>query len=219
MYKKNIDKIIRILKKEMKPYKNPIVTELSTRSKDPFIVLISCILSLRTKDDVTAEASKRLFKLADTPYKMVKLNTKTISKAIYPVGFYPTKAKRIKEICKVLIEEYNGEVPTKFEKLLKLKGVGPKTASIVVVYGHGKADFIPVDVHVHVVANRLGWIKTKTAEESMPELMKIIPRKYWYDLNDLLVKFGQNICITVSPWCSKCPVEKFCPKIGVKRHR
>ena len=216
---KEIIKVIELVRKEAEKFESPIITEVADLSKDPFKVLISCLLSLRTKDQVTAKASKRLFDLADNPYGMVKLDTKKIAEAIYPVGFYKTKARRIKEICKRLIEEYKGRVPDTAEELMKFKGVGLKTAAITMVYGHKKINYIPVDVHVHVIANRLGWVKTKNPDDTMYELMKIIPKRYWYDLNDTFVKFGQNICVTISPFCSKCPVVDYCPRIGVVRSR
>lgn len=216
---KNIDLILKLLKKESKKWKNPFVTELENFERNPFNTLFSCILSLRTKDNVTAKASKRLLSKVKKPEDMLKLSTKKIEKLIYPVGFYKTKAKRIKEISKVLIKKYNSKVPSDFDELMKLKGVGKKTAAIVVVYGHKNPQFIPVDIHVHVIANRLGWVKTKTPENTMDELMKVVPKRYWYDLNDLFVQFGQNICITVSPWCSRCIIKKFCPKIRVTRSR
>lgn len=218
---KHVDRVFRLLKQEMTKYDQPTVS----RSKwdaivnTPFTTLISCILSLRTKDEVTEQASIRLLKKYNTPEKLVKLSEKQIASLIYPVGFYKTKAKRLREISKSLIENYSSEVPKDFDELLKLKGVGKKTAAIAMVYGHKIDSFIPVDIHVHVIANRLGWIKSKNPDETMDELMRVIPRKYWYDLNDLFVTFGQNICITISPWCSRCPIEKYCPKIGVTRTR
>jgi len=211
--------VLDILKRERKKFQVPALTELAEVTKDPFKVLISCILSLRTKDAVTVEASKRLYSLADDVHGIATLGTRTIEKAIYPVGFYKAKAKRIKEICNKLIDEYNGKVPADFNELLKFKGVGKKTAAITMTYGFRKNDFIATDVHVHVIANRLGWVKTKTADQTMEGLMEIVPRKYWIEINDLFVQFGQNICVTVSPWCSKCPVSKHCPKTGVKRSR
>jgi endonuclease-3 len=177
------------------------------------------LLSLRTKDEVTEQASRHLLIKYNTPEKLVQLSEQQIASLIYPVGFYKTKAKRIKEIAKILIEKYEGKVPKNFGELLQLKGVGKKTASIVMVYGHKIYDFIPVDVHVHVIANRLGWVKSKNPDETMEKLMKIVPKRYWYDLNNLFVSFGQNICKTISPWCSKCPIESHCPKIGVLRNR
>ncbi|MDO8741509.1 MAG: endonuclease III [Candidatus Woesearchaeota archaeon] len=216
---KNIALIMDLLKKESENWKHPFVSEWGRIVRDPFTTLISCLLSLRTKDKTTAEASIRLLKKYNTPEKILKLSNKKIEKLIYPVGFYRTKAKRIKEICRVLIKRYKSKVPDTFDELIKLKGVGPKTASIVVVYGYNKPDHIPVDTHVHQIANRLGWVNTKTPEKTQPALEKIIPKKYWYDLNELFVRFGQNICVPVSPFCSRCPISKYCPRIGVKRSR
>lgn len=214
-----IKKVISIIKKETKKFRNPIITEVANLSKSPYKVLVSCLLSLRTKDDVTAIASSKLFKKADNPKKMLKLSRKEIEKLIYPVGFYKVKAKRIKEISKTLLEKYKGRVPDKMEELLKLKGVGRKTAGIVMCYGHNKIVSIPTDSHVHQIANRLGWVKTKTPEQTEQELMKIVPRNYWYDLNDVFVSYGQNICVPISPKCSICPVRKYCPRIGVTKSR
>ena len=216
---KNIDKIIKLLKQEIKQFENPVATEIGEKTRDPFLVLISCILSLRTKDTTTGPAAKRLFALADNPKDMLKLSKKQIEKAIFPVGFYPTKAKWIKEVCEILIEKYNGKVPDSMEELTKLPGVGKKCSAITLVYGFNKPDFIPVDIHVHIVSNRLGWVKTKHPDKTMIELMEIIPKKYWYDLNNLLVAHGQNICVTNSPFCSRCAISNYCPKIGVTRSR
>ena len=216
---KDIEKVIKILKKESKKWKYPFVSDWARVVKDPFTTLISCLLSLRTKDETTAKASCRLLKKHNTPRKLLKLSNKEIEKLIYPVGFYKTKAKRIKEICKVLIEKYDGKTPDTFEELTKLKGVGPKTASIVVVYGFNKPHHIAVDSHVFQVTNRLGWVKTKTPEKTQIELEKFVPKKFWYDFNELFVQFGQNVCVPVSPFCSKCKISKYCPRIGVKRSR
>ena len=218
MKEERISEIIEILKKDLKKYQTPIVTQISRR-KDPFKVLISCVLSLRTKDETTRKASEKLFRLADNPKKMSKLKVNQIEKAIYPVGFYKVKSRNIKEICKTLINQYNRKVPDDFNELLKLKGVGKKTASITIVYGHNKPDYIPVDIHVHIISNRLGWVKTKNPDQTMDGLMRFIPRRYWYDLNNLLVIFGQNICVTASPLCSKCPINNLCPRIGVTKSR
>ena len=216
---KNIDKIISLLKKEVKSFVNPIVTEIGEETRSPFMVLISCLLSLRTQDKTTGPVAKKLFDVAKTPEEIAKMPLKRLQKIIKPVNYYITKSKRIKEIAKTIIIKYDGKVPDIFEELMKLKGVGKKTAAITMVYGHEKADYIPVDVHVHVIANRLGWIKTKNAEQSMDELMKVVPKKYWYDLNDLFVMHGQNICVTNSPFCSRCAINSYCQKIGVKRSR
>ncbi len=213
----HIDKIITILKRENKKYIEPIVTTVS-KSKSPFKVLISCLLSLRTKDKVTAEASNRLFKLASNPQQMLNISTKDIEKTIYPVGFYKTKSKRIKEICKTLLNNYGCTVPDEIDELLKLKGVGRKTANLVVTLGYGKLG-ICVDTHVHRISNRLGLVKTKTPEQTEYSLRKKLPRKYWIIYNDLLVAHGQNICKPISPWCSKCKIFKYCKRIGVQKFR
>jgi endonuclease-3 len=212
-----IDDIVSILKRENKKYIVPIVTIVSM-TKGPFAVLISCLLSLRTKDKVTGEASNRLFKLADNPEAMLGLSTKSIEKAIYPVGFYKTKAKRIKEICKTLLDDYEGVVPDEIDELLKLKGVGRKTANLTVTLGYGKLG-ICVDTHVHRISNRLGLVTTKTPEQTEFALRKTLPQKYWLIYNDLLVTYGQNLCVPISPWCSKCKISKYCKRVDVKKTR
>ena len=212
-----IDDIVTILKRENKKYIVPIVTIVSM-TKSPFMVLISCLLSLRTKDKVTAEASNRLFKLANNPEKMLGLSIKNIEKTIYPVGFYKTKSKRIKEICKALLNDYEGIVPDEIEELLKLNGVGRKTANLVVTLGYGKLG-ICVDTHVHRISNRLGLVKTKTPEQTEFTLRKTLPKKHWLIYNDLLVTYGQNLCVPISPWCSKCKIFKYCKRVGVERFR
>ena len=168
---------------------------------------------------MTAKASVRLLKEHDTPEKILKLSTNEIEKLIYPVGFYKTKAKRIKEICSTLIENYNSKVPNDFDELLKLKGVGRKTANIVMVFGYGSKDHIPVDTHCNRIPNRLGWVKTKTPEETEQALLKLLPKKYWQDFNDLFVQFGQNICVPISPFCSRCPIRRYCKQVGVEKRR
>lgn len=214
------DKIFKLMKQELKKYDQPIVSRPKREIENtPFITLISCILSLRTKDEVTEQASIRLLKKYNTPEKLVKLSEKQIASLIYPVGFYKTKAKRIKEISKTLIETYEGQVPDKFDELLKLKGVGRKTANIVMIYGHKKHGYLPIDTHCHRIPNRLGWIKTKSPDETEITLKKILPEEYWIDFNHLVVTFGQKICVPVSPLCSKCPIERHCEKISVKNSR
>jgi len=215
---KNISKIISLLKKQSRQFEIPIATKIGER-REPFLVLISCILSLRTKDTTTGPAAKRLFKLAENPKAMLKLTKKQIEKAIFPVGFYPTKAKYIIKTCKKLIDDYDGKVPDSMEELTKLPGIGKKCGAITLTYGFNKSDYIAVDIHVLVIANRLGWIKTKYPDKAMDMLMEVIPREYWHDLNNLFVAHGQNICVTNSPFCSKCPIRKYCPRIDVKRSR
>lgn len=196
----------------------PAVTIISQRDGDPFKVLISCILSLRTKDTTTGPASLRLFSLADTPEKMLLLDIKQIEKAIYPVGFYRNKASQIMEICHQLIEKYDGYVPESIEELLKFKGVGRKTANLVVTLGFGKPG-ICVDTHVHRICNRWGYLHTKSPEDTEFRLREILPERYWLRINDLLVTFGQNLCKPVSPFCSKCPLYGFCERNNVIKNR
>lgn len=214
----NIHDIIRILQKEVRKWETPAVTKVAEKTRDPFKVLISCILSLRTKDSTTAEASRRLFSLADTPDEMLKIPVEKIEQAIFPVGFYRTKAKNIIEICKALKESYNSIVPDSIDELLKLKGVGRKTANLVVTVGYDK-DGICVDTHVHRISNRWGYINTKTPEKSEEALRKKLPKKYWKIYNDLLVTFGQNLCKPISPICSQCMIAVYCDRKGVIIHR
>lgn len=214
----DIDRIVEILERESKKWDVPVVSLMSRHDRDPFKILISTILSLRTKDEVTAKASERLFKKADNPYDMVKLSEEEIEKLIYPVGFYRNKAKTIKKICKTLIEKYNGKVPDSLDELLKLKGVGRKTANLVVTLGFDKPG-ICVDTHVHRIMNRIGYVKTKTPEETEFALRKKLPKKYWKIINELLVALGQHICHPTSPKCSVCPIKDYCRKVGVKRSR
>lgn len=196
----------------------PAVTIISQRDGDPFKVLISCILSLRTKDTITGAASNRLFSLADTPEKMRHLDLQQIEESIYPVGFYRNKAVQIKEICRQLVEKYDGKVPESIEELLKFKGVGRKTANLVVTLGFGKPG-ICVDTHVHRICNHWGYVTTKTPDETEFRLREILPGRYWLRINDLLVTFGQNLCRPVSPFCSKCPLVSFCQRNNVLKNR
>jgi endonuclease-3 len=200
----DIDIVLKIIEQENKQFIEPVVTTIS-RERTPFHVLISCLLSLRTKDQTTREASNRLFAVANNPRDMVEIPTLQLEKLIYPVGFYRTKTKKIKEICKVLIEKYGGRVPDEIDELLKLNGVGRKTANLVVTLGYKKPG-ICVDTHVHRVTNRWGYIRTKNPYETEFALREKLPKKYWLTINDLLVTFGQNICVPISPKCSICPV-------------
>jgi endonuclease-3 len=209
----DIDEIIRILKKETRKFNITTLNEVSF-SNDPFQVLISCLLSLRTKDAVTAVASKRLFAAARTPEKLAKLPVNKIRKLIYPVGFYITKAQRIRDISKVLVEQYKSKVPDTIDELLKLHGVGRKTANIVVTIAYKKHG-VAVDTHVHRISNRIGYVKTKTPEQTEFALRAKLPRKYWLAYNDLLVTWGQNVCAPVSPKCSMCAIREYCNRIGV----
>ncbi len=213
-----IDKVVSILKKEMKQWKDPMVTAMSRKKREPFKVLIATVLSLRTKDDCTAEAAKRLFKLADTPRKILNLDEKTIAQAVYPVGFYNTKAKNILDICQNLVDRYNGQTPDEIDELLTLKGVGRKVANLVLTQGYNKPA-ICVDTHVHRITNRWGYVETSHPDETEMVLREVLPKKHWIIINDLLVTYGQNLCMPTSPWCSKCKIRDYCEQKGVKRFR
>jgi endonuclease-3 len=197
----NIQKIIQILQKKYK---------IEPWEENPFKILISTILSQRTKDEVTREASKRLFKVASSPEKILKLSEKEIAKLIYPVGFYRQKAKKIKKLCKILLEKYNGKVPSTREELLKLPGVGFKTADVVLCCSFGQA-IIPIDVHVAVISRRLGLTKNKDTEKIREDLHRKIPKKSRRIVNLLFVEFGKDICRTARPRCYVCPILKRCP--------
>jgi endonuclease III len=211
---RDIHAVIRILRREVPKWETPIVTLMAETYQSPFRVLISCILSLRTQDSTTAKASHRLFALADSPEAMMTLTTKKIEKTIFPVGFYRTKAKVIREICRILIQNYSGKVPNEIDELLKFKGVGRKTANLVVTLGYRKPG-ICVDTHVHRISNRWGYVKTATPEKTEFALRDKLPKQYWIEYNDLLVSFGQHLCRPISPVCSQCPVERYCAKKGV----
>jgi len=210
--------VIRILKAASKNWVLPSVSQLAVREGDPFLVLISCLLSLRTKDKVTIEASTRLFARARTPQQMLAISESSIRKLIYPVGFYKTKAKRIHQICRHLLGRFRGKVPDDLEQLLTLPGVGRKTANLVLTVGFGKLG-ICVDTHVHRISNRLGYVRTKNPEQTERILREKLPERYWIMYNDLLVSFGQTVCHPTSPWCSRCPVNRYCSKTGVVRSR
>ena len=195
-----------------------MVGVVAKASGDPFQILLSTLLSLRTKDQTTAEASARLFRLATTPRTLLAVPRNRIERAIYPVGFYRTKARHIHDICRDLLTRYDGRVPDTIEELLTLKGVGRKTANLVVTLGFHKPG-ICVDVHVHRISNRWGYIRTKTPEQSEAVLRRKLPQQYWMIFNDLLVPFGQNLCTPVSPHCSECKLASYCNRVGVTRSR
>lgn len=206
------------LKEVFATYKVPIVTLIAVQEDNPFKVLISTMLSARTKDEVTAEVSARLYKIADTPEKLAKLSVSRIEKLIYPIGFYKTKAPRIRNAAKKLLDEYDGKVPDSIDELLKFEGVGRKTANLVLGEAF-KKHAICVDVHVHRISNRLGIIKTKTPHETELELEKILPRQHWIRYNTYLVAHGQHTCKPISPFCSRCVIKDFCKQKGVDRKR
>ncbi len=209
-----IQSVIETLRRSCRKWPTPVVTIYSERRATPFMILVSTILSLRTQDRTTAEASSRLFKLARTPQKMLALDESAIAQAIYPVGFYKTKARVLLDISRTLKQSYGGKVPDEIDELLKLKGVGRKTANLVVTLGFGKPG-ICVDTHVHRITNRWGYIRTKTPEETEAVLRHKLPAEYWIPINDWLVAFGQNLCKPVSPLCRQCPVADSCARRGV----
>ncbi|MCX7698307.1 MAG: endonuclease III [Candidatus Goldbacteria bacterium] len=215
---KNIDQIIKKVKQCIKKYEQPVLERFNKKLNDPYWVLISCLLSLRTKDETTEIATKNLYKAAKTPQQILKLPVKKLKKIIYKTGFYNNKAKAIINVSKKILEEFNGKVPDNLKDLLSLHGVGRKTANLVLTVAFNKMG-ICVDTHVHKICNRWGYVKTKTPDETEMELRKKLPKKYWKKINNYLVLFGQNICLSISPLCSKCPVEKYCPKIGVIKRR
>ncbi len=217
MKKEDIDRVVELLRDAYRQFKEPVVT-LVAKDNNPYKVLVSTVLSLRTKDDITHEASLRLFEKAPDIYALDKLTEEDIARLIYPVGFYKTKAKNLKKIAKIIIEQYNGKVPDSLDELLRLPNVGRKTANLVLAKGYN-IPAICVDIHVHRISNRLGLVKTKSPEETEFALRDILPKKYWIEFNDLLVPFGQNLCKPVSPFCSKCPIYEFCERVGVERSR
>ena len=214
----DIAAVVETLKITASGWLEPIVTEIARTKHDPYLVLISTIISLRTKDEVTREATLRLTKRATTPKKMVKLKPEVIAELIYPAGFYRNKADTILTVSRDIIDRFKGRVPDSIDDLLTLKGVGRKTANLVMTQGYGLPG-ICVDTHVHRISNRLGYVSTKTPEETEFALREKLPKEYWIEYNDLLVAFGQNICKPISPLCSQCPVHDHCKRVGVTIHR
>lgn len=206
----DIDKIVELLKKAKQPQSDFV--KLMDSFKDPYLVLIACILSLRTNDKTTYPATLRMLELGKTPKDFANCDVKKLEKTIYPVGFYSNKAKQIVELSKILVEKYNSKVPDSIEELCKFNGVGRKTANLTLSLGFNKPA-ICVDVHVHRIFNRIGYVKTKTPDETELKLREILPEKYWIDINTLLVTHGQNICKPQKTKCNECPIEKYCNKI------
>ncbi|HYK92094.1 MAG TPA: endonuclease III [Acidobacteriota bacterium] len=214
-----LEKILRVLKREIRKWKVPAVGVIADRAIDrPFETLVSTILSLRTKDAVTEQASNRLFSRGSTPKAIASMPLREIEELIYPVGFYRTKASNLRETCRLLLDRYDAKVPRELDELLKLPGVGRKTANLVITVGYGDYG-ICVDTHVHRITNIWAYVKTKNPEETEFALRAKLPRKHWKTYNDILVTFGQNLCVPVSPWCSKCPICPMCPRVGVGRSR
>jgi len=215
------DAIAAALKKWRKELQgdDPSVTTVAERyKKDPWAVLVSTILSLRTKDDVTIKCSQALLSKAPTPKKLLELPEKTVAQLAYPAGFYRTKAANLKKIAALLLEHYDGKVPSDLDTLLEFPGVGRKTANLVIIEAYDKAG-ICVDIHVHRISNRTGWLVSRTPEETEMILRDILPKKYWKAINPLLVLYGQNICRPVSPFCSRCVIREYCKRNGVGTSR
>lgn len=210
--------MLRRLRAAAPGWNAPVVTFIALQTRDPFRVLVSCLLSLRTKDETTGPASQRLFALADMPRKMLGLKEHDIERAIYPVGFYRTKARTILAISRDLLDRYGGKVPDDLDELLTLKGVGRKTANLVLTQGFGKPAMC-VDTHVHRISNRWGYVRTKDPHATEMALRRKLPRDHWMYYNDLLVAFGQTLCQPTSPKCSLCPIAEYCPQRGVTHHR
>jgi endonuclease-3 len=214
---REIGAVLRHVGGAVRAWREPIVTQIS-HERDPFKVLVSCLLSLRTKDATTEAASRRLFALGATPRAILALSPKRIEKAIYPAGFYRTKARTLRAVSREILERFGGQVPDTIEELLSLPGVGRKTANLVVTYGYGKAG-ICVDTHVHRITNRWGYVRTKSPNETEMALRERLPRRFWIPLNDLLVTYGQNLCKPISPHCSMCGILHWCARVGVGTSR
>ena len=219
MQDSDIHEVIDILQEAIKQWPETTLAQVADQTRSaPFRILIGTVLSLRTKDETTAEACKRLFSLADSPETMVSLSEETIDNAIYPVGFHTTKAKNILAICRILIDEYNSLVPDEIDILVTLPGVGRKTANLVVTLGYDKPG-ICVDTHVHRISNRWGYVNTKNPEKTESALREKLPQKYWIGYNDLLVIYGQNLCKPISPFCSRCRLSSYCDRVDVEKYR
>ena len=212
-----IDKVMKILLKE---YPSTSQTTLNRMRSNPeaYKILISCLLSLRARDENTEKVSRELFSVADTAEEIASMPVKKLEKLIFSSGHYHKKARTLKHVSKEILGRFKGKVPKTREELMSIKGIGPKTANIVLAFAFGQC-VIPVDTHCHRIPNRLGWVKTKTPEKTEEALNKIIPDKQKSDFNAVFVQFGRDICQPISPWCSKCPIEKFCPKINVIKNR
>jgi endonuclease III len=220
---RRLPSVVRRLREHLHDVEPPVVTLIAQQAgllgaRDPFRVLVSTILSARTKDDVTAAASARLFAVADTPSAVAALPVRRLERLIFPVGFYRTKARNLKAACRILVDRYEGRVPASIEELVELPGVGRKTANLVLIEGFAEPA-ICVDTHVHRICNLWGLVSTRNPEETEVALRRTLPRRYWLDWNRLLVSFGQHTCVPLSPRCSTCPIEARCPRIGVARFR
>ncbi len=212
------DEIFKLLKEYISDNILPSVSQIADTDSAPYRVLFSTIISLRTKDKVTLEASNRLFSRAPELKNLMDLSETEISDLIYPAAFYRNKSASIKKCAEILLTEYDGIIPDNREELLKLPGVGRKTANLTLNLGYG-INAICVDTHVHRISNRTGWAATRTPDETELAMEKILPEKYWIPLNEILVSYGQTVCTPQSPWCSKCVITDYCKRISVNRSR
>jgi endonuclease III len=217
----NIEPIMNILEKQFHYTERTTLNRMRNEEKsdkNAFKILISCLLSLRAKDETTERISEELFKIADTPEAIAKMNTEKLEKIIFSTGHYHKKARTLKHVSEELIKRFNSKVPSNKEDLMSIKGIGPKTSNIVLNFAFNQP-YIPVDTHCHRIPNRLGWVQTKTPEQTEKALVKILPKRYWMEFNGIFVLFGRSVCVPVSPRCSICPVKEYCPKIGVNKSR
>ena len=210
--------VMRILRRAAPSWNAAVFTYAGTATRDPFRVLVACILSLRTKDETTGPAAARLFSLGSTPAAVQALTARQIERAIYPVGFYRTKARTIRRLCADLLARHGGRVPSALDTLLELPGVGRKTANLVVTQAFGRPG-ICVDTHVHRITNRWGYVRSHTPHHTEMALRQKLPTRYWIEINVLLVALGQTICRPISPRCSACPISAYCARVGVCRSR
>ena len=216
--RESFKKIVPLIREEVRGKGVPGVTEISRKTRSPFKVLVSTIISARTKDEVTMSASKKLFAEADTPARLARLSEERIAKIIYPAGFYRVKARNLKAMAAMLVERFNGKVPETIDELTTLPGVGRKTANLILTLAFGKYA-ICVDTHVHRIVNRIGIVKTSTPVETEFALRETLPRRFWTEINDLLVTYGKKVCTPVSPRCSVCAINGYCKKVGVGKSR
>jgi len=213
-----VTRVMRAIGKAIDGMELPAVEKISqAQAEQPFQILIATLLSARTQDATTHAASTRLFKRARTPRTMAALPVEAIEQLIFPVGFYRTKAKHVKACCEMLVERFGGQVPQTLEELTRLPGVGRKTANLVLTLGFGSTENICVDIHVHRISNRLGWVATEHPEETEQALYRVVPRRWWPVINQYLVTWGQHVCRPVFPRCGDCAVASRCPRIGVER--
>jgi endonuclease-3 len=213
-----VDALSRWLSSRLADAPLPSVSEVARRRRDPFSILVSTMISLRTKDEVTTRASERLLAAASDPRSLARLPESRIARLIYPAGFYRVKARNIRAAARIILETHGGKVPHRMEELLALPGVGRKTANLVITLGFGLPG-ICVDTHVHRISNRLGWVRTTGPEKTEEALRESLPRRHWIRINEMLVRFGQAVCTPLSPWCSVCVLRARCPRVGVVRSR